>query len=288
MDLGEAYKAGKIDRFEIMLLAQRISDLNFKNKHVSTLKNITYLKGDFLFDDIIHIKKKEVLFYFSLLVTGIQTITNKRLASIFMNHYLACQGNTSFFKFFPRSRVKPFITACGGLSGSGKSRIAREISPFIGSPFGAVVIRDDIVRKQLAKVSFDTVLGPEYYTTEYEKKVYKEMRRLAKHVLKNGHPVILDALFYNKNERLLIQKLAHKNNIPFVGLWMEAPLSVRSKRVQKRQKNPSVVKTMKAVKEQFKNINPSQITWHYVLTDNERETTLKNVINILKKNNIYK
>lgn len=283
MNLAEAYNAGKIDRFEMMKLAEQLSELHLQKKHISTLKRLDFTGDSFIFGETVPVKKKEILFYFSLLITGIQTITDKRLASIFMNHYLACQNNVDLYKFMPKSRTKPYVVACGGMSGSGKSRVAREISPLIGSPFGAVVIRDDIVRKQLAGVSFDTVLGPEYYTPEKEKKVYKEIRRQAKQVLMAGYPVILDALFYDEKERLLAQELAERNHVPFVGLWMEAPLVVRAKRVKTRQNNPSDVKTLEALEAQLNELNPGKITWTHILTDNDRDVTIKKVMRTLKK-----
>ena len=140
-----------------------------------------------------------------------------------------------------------------------------------------------MVRKQLAGVPFDAVLGPEYYTPEKEKKVYKEMRRQAKQVLTAGYPVILDALFYDEKERMLAQELAERNHVPFVGLWMEAPLVVRAKRVKTRLNNPSDVKTAEAVEAQLKELNPGKITWTHVLTDNDRDITIKKVMRILKK-----
>ncbi len=284
MNLAEAYIAGKIDRFEIMRLAEQMSDLHFQKKHITTLKDVKFQDNIFIFENLISVKKKDALFYFSLLVAGIQTVTDKRLASIFMNHYLACQNNVNFFKFMPKSKVKAFVLACGGLSGSGKSRVAREISPIVGIPFGAIVIRDDIVRKQLAHVPFDKVLGPEYYTPEEEKKVYKEMRRQAKQVLSAGYPVILDGLFYNAKERKLAEEMAFKSHVPFIGVWMEAPVSVRVSRVKKRQNNPSDVKTEKAIIEQLKNFNTSDISWHSVTTDNDKDITIKKVLRILKRN----
>lgn len=282
MNLAEAYNAGKIDRFEMMKLAEQLSELHLQKKH-ARFKKIEFTGDSFIFHETVAVKKKEVLFYFSLLITSIQTITDKRLTSIFMNHYLACQNNVDFYKFMPKSRTKPYVVACGGMSGSGKSRVAREISPLIGSPFGAVIIRDDMVRKQLAGVPFDAVLGPEYYTPEKEKKVYKEMRRQAKQVLTAGYPVILDALFYDEKERMLAQELAERNHVPFVGVWMEAPLVVRAKRVKTRLNNPSDVKTAEAVEAQLKELNPGKITWTHVLTDNDRDITIKKVMRILKK-----
>ena len=44
----------------------------------------------------------------------------------------------------------PRLVAVGGLSGSGKSRLARELASFVGPAPGARVVRSDIARKHLA------------------------------------------------------------------------------------------------------------------------------------------
>ena len=102
MNLAEAYNAGKIDRFEMMKLAEQLSELHLQKKHITRLKRLEFTGDSFIFNETGSVKKKEVLFYFSLLITGIQTVTDKRLASIFMNHYLACQNNVDFYKFMPK------------------------------------------------------------------------------------------------------------------------------------------------------------------------------------------
>lgn len=47
------------------------------------------------------------------------------------------------------SEHHPVLIACGGLSGSGKSRVAREIGWMIDPAPGAVILRDDVVKKQI-------------------------------------------------------------------------------------------------------------------------------------------
>ena len=93
----------------------------------------------------------------------------------------------------------------------------------------------------------------------------------------------MDALFYDEQERLLAQELAERNHVPFVGLWMEAPLVVRAKRVKTRQNNPSDVKTLEALEAQLNELNPGKITWTHILTDNDRDVTIKKVMRTLKK-----
>ena len=282
MNLTQAYQSNKIDRFEIMALAELLSKLNNDGQYAS-FEDIDFNDEEkFIVLKTKHIKKKEVLQYFSLLLAAIYAVTNRRLASIFLNHYLACQNNTDFYKYLPKSRKKPFLMACGGLSGSGKSRMAREIAPEIYSPFGAIIIRDDIVRKQLAEVDFSFVLPDHYYTPENERLVYKEMRRQAKQALQVGYPVILDALFYSPKERKKAEDLAKNSGVPFEGLWAEAPLMVRSKRVTERQNNPSDIKTPTALAEQLKQ-DVGEVNWHYVYTSGTKEETLEKVKRILKK-----
>lgn len=282
MIFSEAYREGKIGRFEIMQFAEAFCNLNKTGKYIISLRDVEFDGENFFFTHPVPIKKKEVLLYFSLFMSGVQAVTDRRLASIFMNHYLACQNNTDFYKYLPKAHAKSFVMACGGFSGSGKSRVAREVAPEILTPFGAIVIRDDIVRKQLAAVSFETQLPEEYYSEAFETKVYKEMRRQAKQALVAGYPVIMDGLFYNQKERKLAESLAKRMNIPFAGFWMEAPLNVRVKRVRERLHNPSDVKTKEALRlQQEKDVG--EITWSYILTDGDKDATIKKVLKILKK-----
>ena len=174
------------------------------------------------------------------------------------------------------------MVCCGGLSGSGKSRVAREIAWQFPCPFGAVIIRDDIVRKQLVGVRFDVELDEQYYTSEMEKKVYKEMRRQAKQALIAGYSVIMDALFYSPKERYLAEDLARRMNFKSVGFWMEAPLRIRAKRVQERLNNPSDIKTKEALQKQSEQ-DLGEISWHYIRTDGEKDETIRKVMKIVKR-----
>ena len=49
-------------------------------------------------------------------------------------------------------RCPPVLVAVGGFSGTGKSRLARELAPFLGAAPGARVVRSDVIRKRLCGV----------------------------------------------------------------------------------------------------------------------------------------
>jgi len=66
--------------------------------------------------------------------------------------------------------MAPVLVAVGGLSGSGKSRLAREIAPDIGLAPGARVIRTDVMRKQLMKVDLLQKLAASVYAPERTQK----------------------------------------------------------------------------------------------------------------------
>lgn len=283
MKFRQAYLKGKIDRFEMMELAKVISELNSKGLHLLSFDDVEInSEGHFEVLKTIPVKKKDVFCHFSKLVTDVLALTDKRLTSIFLNHYLACQNNTEFYKYLPRSRKRAFVMTCGGLSGSGKSRVAREIAPELTYPLSAIVIRDDIVRKQMAGVDFDDTLGPDWYTAQKERLVYKEMRRQAKQAILAGYPVILDALFYNPDERKKAEDLAKRMKVRFEGFWMEAPLAMRSRRVQERLNNPSDIKKESDLVAQLSE-DVGEVNWRYVYTSGTREETLAKVRSFLKK-----
>ena len=282
MDLKQAFKENLVGRFEIMALAEQMSLFNKQKKRVLSCKEIEFKDGKFIFHNPISASKKDIRLNLSILLTSLLELTDKKLTSIYMNHYLACLDDLQLYKYLPKSKRKPALLACGGLSGSGKSRVAREIAPLLNQPLGAVIIRDDIVRKQLAKVTFETQLDDSFYTPENEKRVYREMRRQIKNALLCGHTVVADALFYSPEERKKIEQLAKQLNVHFDGFWMTASLKTRLERVQTRKNNPSDVKTQQALQEQLSR-NTGVIWWRVIDTEADREQTLLKVRKYLKK-----
>ena len=177
-------------------------------------------------------------------------------------------------------RPKPVLIACGGLSGSGKSRIARETAPFIGNPPGAVILRDDVLRKNFLKAGLDQYLDPSKYTPELEKKVFELLCEECAKLLKAGQSVVADALFQNEDQRKTIENLAQQMNVDFQGLWVDAPLEIRIKRVASRKRNPSDVKKPEELRQQL-DVDVGKISWSKIDTSGDRMATLTKVRTLL-------
>jgi len=133
----------------------------------------------------------------------------------------------------------PVVIAVGGLSGSGKSRMARELAPYVGARPGARVARTDVLRKRLAGVDPLTRLDEKGYTREMTRKTYDAMYAETRRAIEQGHSAIADAVFANPRERKAIAGVAKDLGVPFHGLWLEAAPEVMAERVTGRKNNAS-------------------------------------------------
>ncbi len=133
----------------------------------------------------------------------------------------------------------PRLAAVGGLSGSGKSGLARRLAPRLGRPPGAVVLRSDEVRQRLFGVAPTERLPKTAYAPDVSTRVYAAMLAEARIALAAGAGVILDAAFLKPQERAEAQGLASEMATPFQGLWMEAPGEVLRWRLAGRQGDAS-------------------------------------------------
>jgi aminoglycoside phosphotransferase family enzyme/predicted kinase len=134
---------------------------------------------------------------------------------------------------------KPTLVAIGGLSGSGKSTIARAVAPEIGRAPGAVILRSDVIRKRLCGVDEMAPLPQRAYTPAVSSRVYNSMVELAKKALASGHSVVADAVYGTTWERARIESVARNCSARFCGQWLEAPLSVLESRIGQRTQDAS-------------------------------------------------
>jgi predicted kinase len=130
------------------------------------------------------------------------------------------------------------LVAVGGLSGSGKSRAARELAPYLGAP-GAVVLRSDVIRKRLAGCKPWEKLDKAAYTPDSSDRTYAALCSEAAAVLAHGTPVIADAVFSKPAERAAIQAVAEAAGVPFTGLWLESDPVIAEQRILMRRRNAS-------------------------------------------------
>lgn len=118
----------------------------------------------------------------------------------------------------------PRLMAVGGLSGSGKSRLA-----LLGSRAeGALVIRSDATRKRLGAGT--TPL----YTPAMTEATYAAMLSGADAALAAGFSVILDATFLNRAHRDQVRRLAERRGVPLTLYWLDVPAPELRRRVRAR------------------------------------------------------
>lgn len=129
---------------------------------------------------------------------------------------------------------QPRLIAIGGLSGTGKSTLARLLAPAVPGGVGAVHLRSDIVRKNLSGVAETDRLPPEAYGPGTAEAVYTRLQQLAGAALRGGQSVIVDAVHAREHERDAIEAVAARMGVTFAGLWLEAPLGVLETRVTER------------------------------------------------------
>jgi len=170
----------------------------------------------------------------------------------------------------------PGLVAIGGLSGTGKSSVAYRLSPEVRPQPGALIVRSDILRKQLHGVSETTRLPLEAYTGATTREVYAGLNAKAKRILATGHSAIIDAVFATPEERAAIERLARDCNVPFVGLWLDAPLAIRRERVSQRILDPSDAN--EAVAEKQETYALGDLAWHRISATGSLDDTVRSCI----------
>jgi aminoglycoside phosphotransferase family enzyme/predicted kinase len=95
--------------------------------------------------------------------------------------------------------IGPVLVVMTGLSGTGKSTVARRLAWALG----ARLFTSDIVRKDLAGITGAAPAAWEegIYRPEWTKATYDRLFALAESSLSNGRPVVLDAAFLDADQR---------------------------------------------------------------------------------------
>ncbi len=178
----------------------------------------------------------------------------------------------------------PRLVAIGGLSGTGKSHLARDLAPGFGAPLGAIVLRSDVIRKRLLGVGPLTRLGPAAYRADVTKRVFDTIRAQAAIALEAGCSVIADAVYGRPRQRAAIAETARRRGAAFDGLWLQAPIEVRISRIQARMADASDA-TVRIAREQS-DYCLGEPGWHRIDAAGEPATTLahgRNALNLSAK-----
>ena len=137
------------------------------------------------------------------------------------------------------SPPSPRLVAVGGLSGTGKSVLARMLAPDLGAAPGAVLLRSDVERKAMLGVPETEPLPAAGYAPDVTAKVYATLATKADRVIAAGHSAVVDAVFARPDERDAIADIAAKRGIAFTGLFLTADLDTRIARVTGRAHDAS-------------------------------------------------
>jgi aminoglycoside phosphotransferase family enzyme/predicted kinase len=133
----------------------------------------------------------------------------------------------------------PQFIAVGGLSGTGKTRLARALAPYIAPMPGAVIVRSDIERKTLLGAGETEKLPAAAYASDVTARVYGSIADKARRIVAAGHSAIVDAVFAKQEEREALAALAKAAEVPFRGLFLTADLATRIARVGGRRLDAS-------------------------------------------------
>ena len=177
------------------------------------------------------------------------------------------------------SPAPPMLIAIGGLSGTGKSTVARAIAPDIGATPGAFVLRSDVERRLMHGAGSAERLGADAYAPESRNAVYSRLLDKAAAILPTGHCVILDAVFREPHQRERPKALAERLGVPFLGVWLEAPQERMLARVAARRGDASDADASVVLRQLESTVPPSD--WHKVDASDAAEETASKLRTLL-------
>ena len=134
----------------------------------------------------------------------------------------------------------PRLVAVGGLSGVGKSALARALAPEIGRAPGALWLRSDVERKAMFGIEETVHLPASAYASDVTRDVYERLIvQGADCASSAGQSVFMDATFAAAAERSAAGAVAAEVGVAFAGLFLDAPLATRLERIGSRRDDAS-------------------------------------------------
>ncbi len=133
----------------------------------------------------------------------------------------------------------PRLVAVGGLSGTGKTTVARALAPSLGVAPGAIHLRSDVERKAMFRAGTEQPLSAGCYSREATVMVYQRLLAKARPVLLAGHSVVVDATFAAPEDRQHLDDLVRQTGVPLEALWLQARQDQMIARVTARRGDTS-------------------------------------------------
>jgi hypothetical protein len=134
-------------------------------------------------------------------------------------------------------KSQPLCVITTGLSGSGKTTVARLLAPCLS----AVHVRSDVERKRLhgleARARSGSAIGRDLYGPEATRATYGRLADAAEAALSGNIDVIVDAAFLARKERDRFRALAGRAGARFAILECTAPVTVLRERIVARHRS---------------------------------------------------
>jgi uncharacterized protein len=189
----------------------------------------------------------------------------------------------AYFDFARRAIAPPdpAFVAVGGLSGTGKSVLARMLAPALEPMPGAVIVRSDVERKALFGMGEAEKLPPLAYTDDVNSRVYAALADKARRILAAGHSVIVDAVFAQPGERAALAEAAKSARLTLQGLFLTADMATRLARVGGRTGDASDADA--AVAQAQERYDLGRLLWAEIDASGTPEATLARAKAVLRR-----
>jgi uncharacterized protein len=175
--------------------------------------------------------------------------------------------------------ARPLLVAIGGMSGTGKSVLARDAAGFLHPPPGAIILRSDLIRKELFEVDPHTTLPENAYSAQVSERVYEAMFERAAQITAQGFSAILDAAFLRASERSALEREACRMQADLRPIFLHANLSIRLHRVASREGDASdATREVAARQEQY---SIGRLDWPLIDASGSPDETLRQSISVL-------
>jgi len=168
---------------------------------------------------------------------------------------------------------RPSIVAIGGMSGTGKSVLARDIAGLLQPAPGAIIIRTDVIRKELFGVDPLTPLPKEAYQADVAERVYRTMFERGRQIATQGFSAILDAAFLREAERDALDRQARNWPATFRPIFLTADLAIRLSRIASRRGDAS--DATRDVAAQQEHYSLAQLSWPLIDASGSTDETLQ-------------
>jgi uncharacterized protein len=190
---------------------------------------------------------------------------------------------------YAASLEKPVLIITVGLMGSGKSYQARNLA----ARLGARIIRTDLIRKKMLNIDpsepHHVEFGKGIYSHDITRLTYDKAYEMATAAIKTGKPVIIDASFKKRDERLRAMQLAQALGVPFYVIectCRDEIIKMRlDKRVQERNVSDGRWEIFQEQKKDFDAVNEIPARHYFKIdTADNPEILRANIIREIKLN----